>query len=72
MSLKDLCNFFLEKKKLLNSAALIMNFSTIFILVCCLNLNAKVFSQKISLESKKKPIEVVFKLIEKLDIYLDY
>ena len=69
MSLKDLCNFFLEKKKLLNSAALIMKFSTIFILVCCLNLNAKVFSQKISLESKKKPIEVVFKLIEKQSGY---
>ena len=69
MPLTDYCIFFLQKKKMLTKAALIMKLSTIFILVSCLNVSAKVFSQKISLDIKKKPIEQVFKLIEKQSGY---
>ncbi|MCX6300537.1 MAG: TonB-dependent receptor [Bacteroidetes bacterium] len=69
MPLTDYCHFFYEKKKSLIKAALIMKLSTIFILVSCLNVSAKVFSQKITLEVKKKPIEQVFKLIEKQSGY---
>jgi len=65
MEFRDLSNVLFSNRKKLTKLLLIMKLSAVMILVGCLQVSARTYSQNITLSSENMPLKTVFREIEK-------